>query len=86
MKLLLARDDIEIVSKTRGGWTPLSFAIENGHNEVVKLLLAQDKIERDFKDSEDQTLLSLVVGNRHEEVAELLLLGQSEKEGKIGFN
>ena len=68
VKLLLARDDVELNTKGLYGRTPLSWAAENGHEAVVKLLLARDGIELNSKDSIDQTPLSLAAANGHEAV------------------
>jgi ankyrin repeat protein len=41
VELLLAMDAIDLNHKSKGGQTPLSLAIENGHKEIVELLLAR---------------------------------------------
>jgi ankyrin repeat protein len=38
VKLLVERDDVVADSKDNNGWTPLSWAAEQGHEAVVKLL------------------------------------------------
>ena len=55
------------------GRTPLSWAAEKGHKEVVKLLLAKDGVDPDSKDSKNQTPLSWAAEKGHKEVVELLL-------------
>jgi ankyrin repeat protein len=44
VKMLLARDDVEVNSKDPYGGTPLLRAAANGHEAVVKLLLARDDV------------------------------------------
>jgi ankyrin repeat protein len=44
VKLLLANDRVEPDTKDKSGRTPLSWAVENGHEAVVKLLLADDSV------------------------------------------
>ena len=68
----------DVDSKDDDGRTPLSWAAENGHSEVVKLLLEKEGIDLDSKDIEyGQTPLSWAAENGHSEVVKLLL----EKEG-----
>ncbi|KAL8901819.1 MAG: hypothetical protein Q9207_005011 [Kuettlingeria erythrocarpa] len=47
VKLLLARDDVEVDWEDKQGQTPLSWAAQDGHEAVVKLLLARDDVEVD---------------------------------------
>lgn len=44
MKLLLNRDDVATDSRDKYGWTPLSWAAEEGHETIVKLLLSRDDV------------------------------------------
>ena len=55
VKLLVARDDVEVDSKDEAGRSPLSYAAENGHEAVVKILVARDNVEVDSSevDSKD---------------------------------
>ncbi|KAI5782441.1 ankyrin repeat-containing domain protein [Pyronema domesticum] len=39
LKVLLERDDVEIDSKNKDGWTPLSFAVYNARKDITERLL-----------------------------------------------
>jgi ankyrin repeat protein len=58
MKLLLAKDGVDLISKDEVGKTPLSWAARNGHEAVVKLLLATDGVDPDSMDNNGRTPLS----------------------------
>jgi ankyrin repeat protein len=74
VKLLLAKDAVDINSKDLYGWTALSWAAERGHEAVVKLLLAKDAVDINPKGSESRwTALSLAAERGHEAVVKLLL-------------
>jgi len=73
VKLLLAKDGVELNSEDEFHQTPLSHAAENGHEAVVKLLLAKDGVELNSKDEFHQTPLSHAAGNGHEAAVKLLL-------------
>ena len=61
-------------SLSKTGRTPLTWAAENGHEEIVKLLLGRKDVNPDTPDMEDRrTPLSWAVENRHEEIVKLLL-------------
>jgi len=49
VKLLLARDDMDVTSKDRWGKTGFHFACQNGHSETVKLFLARDDVDVKLK-------------------------------------
>jgi ankyrin repeat protein len=57
VKLLVRRDDVEADSKDEDGRTPLSWAVEGGHEAVVKLLVERDDVEADSKHSRGRTPL-----------------------------
>ena len=73
VKLLLAKDGVDLDSKDKDGRTPLSLAARIGHEAVVKLLLAKDGVDPDSEDICGRTPLSYTAGNGHEAVVELLL-------------
>ena len=59
MQLLLAQDVDVNTTDSKYGRTPLSFAHQNGHKDIVKLLLARDDVDINTKDSlHGQTPLS----------------------------
>jgi hypothetical protein len=73
VKLLLAKDGVNLNYMDQFDETPLLFAVENGHEAVVKLLLAKDGVDLNSKSIYDRTPLSHAVGNGHEAVVKLLL-------------
>ena len=71
----------EINQEDCTGLTPLSWAAENGHEEVVRLLLEQENIDHDCRDTEGTTPLQLAARNGHEDVVKLLL-----NKGNVNIN
>jgi ankyrin repeat protein len=74
--LLRIRSDVEnidINSRDSYGWTPLLFAVENGHEAVVKLLLETGKVDVNLGDYLRQTPLWIAAWNGNEAVVKLLL-------------
>jgi len=61
-------DDDEISRKS-----PLSWAVQNNHADIVRLLLSREDIQPDLPDSEGQTPLYLACNSGNEEVVGLLL-------------
>jgi len=55
------------------GYTPLTWAARNGHEEVVKLLLGREEVDPDKPDFEGQSPLSLAAWDGRERVVEILL-------------
>jgi ankyrin repeat protein len=70
---LLAQDNVDPGSKGGSDRTPLSWAAEKGHEEVVELLLAKENVDPDSKDETDRTPLSWAAEKGHEAVVKLLL-------------
>jgi ankyrin repeat protein len=63
VKLLIKRDDIKVNSKDNYGWTPLSRALDHGHEVVVTL-----SVERDVKIDSKQAKFT-VIQHRHNAVS-----------------
>ena len=55
------------------GRTPLSWAVDNGHEGIVKLLLDQQDVHPDRSNKFGETPLSLAAKNGHEGIVKLLL-------------
>lgn len=53
--------------------TPLSYAAEYGHENIVKLLTLRPDVKCDFADKSDRTPLSWAAGNSHVDVLQTLL-------------
>ena len=63
----------EINQRDCMGITPLLWAAENGHDNVVQFLLKQENISPDAPDKLGRTPLSRAASSGHEEVVKLLL-------------
>ncbi|KAM6529647.1 hypothetical protein FALCPG4_007776 [Fusarium falciforme] len=70
--LLLATGKADVDTKDRDGWTPLSYAAENGHEAVVGLLLDRGA-HTEAADAWGRTPLLWATENGHEAVVGLLL-------------
>ncbi|CEL11625.1 hypothetical protein ASPCAL14725 [Aspergillus calidoustus] len=72
---VLLRQGADVDSKdTEYGRTPLSWAAERGHEEIVKLLIQTGEVDVDSKDTEyGQTPLSWAAQRGHKEVVKLLI-------------
>jgi ankyrin repeat protein len=68
----LLKDSQEADIRDTDGRTPLSYAAEKGHTEVVELLLAIDVVDPD-SNNHVRTPLSYAAENGHAEIAKLLL-------------
>jgi len=76
--LLLAKDSVDLDSKSYVGWTPLLWAVVNGHEAVVKLLLERDSVDPNSKDTEyGMTPLLWAAEKGHEAVVKHLLTKDS---------
>ena len=73
VKLLLARNDINLNLTDQRGGTSLSYAAEFGHVGVFKLLLARNDINLNLTDQCGGTSLSYAAEFGHEAVVKLLL-------------
>jgi ankyrin repeat protein len=74
VRLLLAKEGIDVDKATEYGRTPLSFAAEQGHELVVRMLLATNNVDINLRDTEDgRTALSFAAENGCEAVVKLLL-------------
>jgi ankyrin repeat protein len=73
VKLLLARDNIEVNLTGRDGKTPLWIAASEGHEAVVKLLLARDDIKVNMWGGYGRTPLWMAASRGHKAVVKLLL-------------
>ena len=52
------QSEVDINSKDKVSWTPLSWAARRGHKAMIKLLLATGKADVDSKDNYSWTPLS----------------------------
>jgi ankyrin repeat protein len=50
LKMLLARNDVEVDPRDESGQTPLWHAAREGHEAVVKMLPGRDDVEADPRD------------------------------------
>ena len=89
MKHLLENESIDWNHKDDAEWTPLMYALANGHTGVSKLLLASNKCEVNAVDSFRQTSLHIEAqSQKHQtEIAELLIKqgAQIDKEDEEGM-
>ena len=69
--LLIGKTDVN--QKDSEGWTPLSVAILNGYNAIVKLLLGTGEVDLNSKDEYGKTALSTAVLHGNEAAVKLLL-------------
>jgi len=73
VKLLLGCGDVEPNAEDINGRTPLSYAAENGHEEVVELLLEHGNIMVNTKDIFGTATLSYAARKGHKRIVKLLL-------------
>ncbi|KAF2175608.1 ankyrin [Zopfia rhizophila CBS 207.26] len=72
--IALAKEGQDLNVKDTYSRTPLSYAAEKGHEDVVRLLLAEDGVDLDSKDCSDRTPLSWAAENGNEAVGKLFLV------------
>jgi ankyrin repeat protein len=85
--ILVILDDQNINSRNSHGQTPLSFATENGHEDVVKLLLDTGKVGIDSKHNYSSIPLLWAAEMGHEAVVKLLLdTGEVDIESKDDYD
>ena len=70
---LIARGIYDINGRDFAGYTPLTWAARNGHDEMVKILLEREAIDPDKPDNSGQTPLSRAAGKGHKGVVRMLL-------------
>ena len=68
MQLFLGRGDIDVNSKDEELWSPLLYATENVHSDVVQLFMAWVDIGVDVKDKYGWSPLWYVTKNKHLEI------------------
>jgi len=72
VKLLLGRNDVNPDRQDYNERAPISWAPENGHQEVVELLLGRKDVNPDRRGNDGLTPISWAARNGHEAVVELL--------------
>jgi ankyrin repeat protein len=70
VKQLLA-DGVDVDAKNKLGWTPLLWAVGDGHKEIVELLIANGA-DVNAKRSDGGTSLGWAIGRGYTEIADLL--------------
>ena len=73
VRLLMKRDDVNVVLHDFMGRTPLTWAVLGGHKEVVKLFLERDGVDVDSKDFFGRRPLFYAAGLDTETIARLFL-------------
>ena len=82
--LLLSKNGIQVNLATNTGGTPLHWAANNGHDEVVKSLLRKDGIQVNLQDMNGNTPLAYAAEGRHGRIVEMLL--RKEAVRAVGWN
>jgi len=83
---LLKVEGINVNAKGKDGWTPLHFAAQNGHKEIVDALLAKEA-DVNAKGKDGRTPLHLAARNGRTEVVKILIANGADpllknKDGK----
>jgi len=68
--LLLAGHNIN--ARNRGNWTPLHYASENGHVDMVRLLIEWGGVELNVRECNGKTALGWAISEGHTEIERLL--------------
>ncbi len=79
VRLLLARQGVEVNKTAQKGSTALFMASQNGHVEVVRLLLARHDVEVNKTAQKGSTALFMASQNGHVEVVRLLLRAMTSR-------
>ena len=72
MKILLERNDVDPNTASEDGKTPLSWAVQNGNEEMVKMLLKRNDLNLDTTDNSGRTPASWAAKNMNDGIAKLL--------------
>ena len=80
--MFLFRRDFKDHLRDGEGRTPLSHAVEGGHEEVVIMFLTRSDIEPNFKDDHGRTPLLYAAEKGHEAVVKLLLEYRADANSK----
>lgn len=71
--MLLGRQDVDPnLTDSYDDRTPLLWALEGGHEEVVKVLLERKDVDTAIPDSKNRTLLSVALSKGHDGIVKLL--------------
>ncbi|KAH8800125.1 ankyrin repeat-containing domain protein [Flagelloscypha sp. PMI_526] len=73
VKVLIARNDVEINSQDENGLTPLLWACRNGCSDVVKLLIGQTNVNVNSVDHRGRSVLLIAYEFKHLDAVAILL-------------
>ena len=83
VRLLLARDDVDMNSEDKDGRSPLWYGIDKGHLEVVRLFFAQGDVDVHSRDKDGRSLLSYAAESKNSNiVAQFLAQGDIDVNSK----
>ncbi|XP_030647341.1 histone-lysine N-methyltransferase EHMT1a [Chanos chanos] len=77
LQTLLSTTSVNVNCKDDGGWTPITWATENGHKEQVKLLLSKGA-DVHMRDKEENICLHWAAFSGSDDIAQLLLEARSD--------
>ncbi len=76
---------VNVNSKDNSGWTPLVWAAEGGHDDIVKLLLDTGQVDVNSKDYSGWTPLVWATKGGHDDIVKLFLdIGRADINAKDG--